>query len=134
MISLTAENVNRIFLECLFKEEEIAINVEDRVYVEAHGIMTHVGFHPGRIKEHEQEIEWMLLQLPKEFLKSVGGGWSFLNACEDVQGNQWTGLHKTMDELVCLGLATKKVMFLTPREMWAMFPGGMPYFVVLNKE
>jgi len=68
--------------------------------------------------------------LPDEFHTGKGGGWSFLDACNDRNGAQWTSLHRTMDQLVCLGHAIGAVSFCLPREMWKILPGGMPYFVV----
>jgi hypothetical protein len=29
-----------------------------------------------------------------------------------------------------LGMAVKKTVCLMPREMWKIFPGGMPYYMV----
>lgn len=122
---LTGSKVETIFLDCLFKEEEDKSN-----YVKAEGIMNTVGFHPGRLELHKEEVTELLQELPKEFLKSGGGGWSFLNACQDKHGNQWTGLHQTMEQLFLLGIALGKVAFQLPREVWSALPGGMPYLVV----
>jgi len=72
----------------------------------------------------------MLNQLPDDFKKSGGGGMSFLNICIDKEGNHWTDLHQTMDELVTMGIACQKAAFLMPREMWSVLPGGMPYVVL----
>lgn len=38
--------------------------------------------------------------------------------------------YNTIDQLLAMGIASKKAAFLMPREMWSMLPGGMPYFVV----
>lgn len=75
----------------------------------------------------------MLLQLPKEFQKGSGsgGGISFLNACNDVSGKQWTDSHQVMEQLFALGIGCNKVKCLMPREMWKVLPGGMPYYVVV---
>ena len=73
----------------------------------------------------------MLSNLPASFQKESGGGMSFLKACEDSEGNQWTGLHKIMDQLFLLGQAAGLVKCLMPREVWGMLPGGVPYYVVL---
>ncbi len=124
-MNLTAENVHKTFMNCLFKDGE---STESHTIGE--GIMTKAGFHPDRLKESEPTIMSMLLDLSSDFKKSGGGGMSFLNMCQDKDGNQWADLHQTMDELVMLGLATGKMSYLMPREMWAMFPGGMPYLVV----
>jgi hypothetical protein len=125
-INLTAKEVSETFLQCLFKNGE---NTENHIIGD--GVMIKVGFNPERLKENEPMIIKMLNDLPYEFKKSDGGGgWSFLNMCQDKYGNQWTGLHKNMDELVCLGNAIGKLSFLMPREMWSFLPGGMPYIVV----
>jgi len=55
-------------------------------------------------------------------------GWSFLQMCEDKHGQQWTGEHRAMEELVVLGQAAGFVALLAPREMWPVLPGGMPYY------
>ena len=124
-MKLTAENVNSIFMDCLFKEGEPTENL-----VKAEGVISTFGFHPGRIKKHTKEIYDMLKQLHKEFQKDSGGGMSFLNACNDKDGNQWTGLHQDMEQLVVLGIAINKVRYCLPRELWSSLPGSMPYFVV----
>jgi len=122
---LTSERVTKVFRDCLFKDDEDTSN-----HIEARGIMINVGFHPERLEEHTVEIEEMLGELPSEFQKSGGGGWSFLNACNDKYGNQWTGEQTVMEQLVLLGIATEKAKFQLPREVWSALPGGMPYFVI----
>jgi hypothetical protein len=122
---LNAERVQKIFLACLFKDGE-----DRSKYVPGPGITINVGFNPGRIEEYRAEIAEMLDELPDSFKESGGGGMSFLNACEDRHGKQWTGFHKVMEQLFQLGLATGKVACLMPREMWSSLPGGMPYYVV----
>jgi hypothetical protein len=126
---LTSENVNKTFIECLFKDDETTENV-----VKAEGITMNVGFHPERLKKNEEKIQRMLLELPSEFMKSRGGGWSFLNATNNKDGHQWANFHKTMEELLLLGLATKKVEYLMAREYWKLFPGGLPYFAVNDED
>ena len=121
---LDPQRVEAIFLDCLFQEGE---DVSNRV--EAEGMAT-VGFHPGRLEGHKAEIEALLDELPDEFKQSGGGGMSFLNACMDRHGNQWTGLHQRMEQLFLLGIAIGKAKLLVPRRMWAVLPGGMPYYVI----
>ena len=121
---LTADKVDHIFMDCLFKEEE-----ETTGYVLAEGVMCSVGFNQDRLEQHKTEIEAMLAELPINFMKSGGGGWSFLNACYDKHGNQWTGLHEVMDQLFMLGQAIGKVGCLMPRFMWTALPGMMPYYI-----
>lgn len=125
------ENLNDIFMDCLFKEEELPQNggtPEGAILVE--GITQKFGFHPGRLREHGPEIAAMLLELPDTFMKTKGGGWSFLNACMNKNGEQWTAFHPKVQELFCLGLALDICSYTLPREMWKVLPGGMPYLVV----
>lgn len=124
-MKLTSEKVHEVFMNCLFKEDESTEN-----HKIGEGVKTKVGFHPERLKESESTIVELLEELPTEFKKTGGGGWSFLNMCNDKNGNQWTGLHQSMDELVALGNATGKLSFQLPREMWDVLPGGMPYLVI----
>lgn len=125
MTHLTSENVNEIFLKCLFDKGE-----NHDKYTIGEGVKLKVGFHPGRLKENETKISEMLNELPSSFKKSGGGGWSFLNLVEDKNGKQWTDLHERADQLVALGTASGKMSYLMPRDMWRNLPGGMPYIVV----
>lgn len=124
-MQLTAENVHNTLMECLFHDGE-----DTSAHIIGEGIQKKVGFHPERLESHRDNITAMLNELPEPFHAATGGGWTFLNACNDKNGNQWTGLHATVDELVMLGNAIGKLKFLMPREMWSMFPGGMPYMVI----
>ena len=124
-MELTSENVERIFMDCLFKEGEDTSN-----YIPAEGVTTNVGFHPERIESHKDEIASMLSELPEEFKEKTGGGWTFLNAFNDKNGQQWTSLHRRMEQLFQLGIGIGKVSYLMPRDMWRIFPGGMPYLVI----
>jgi len=121
---ISAERVESIFADCFFKDGE-----DSSSYVEARGVTFTAGFQPGRLKEHEAEIVAMLEELPNRFRASGGGGWSFLNACNDRHGNQW-GEHQDVERLFMLGIATGKAKCQMPKEMWASLPGGMPYYVI----
>ena len=126
-LMLSSENVERIFLDCLFKDEEYKSKA---VIVE--GIITNFGFHPERLETHKDDIHTMLKELPNEFQQKGGGGWTFLNACNDKNGDQWTDFHKSMEQLMCLGIAIGKCKIQLPKEIWSALPGGMPYFTVLE--
>jgi hypothetical protein len=125
-MKLTAENVHHVFMDCLFDDEE-----EKKNPVIAEGITVNVGFKPDKIQKNEENIYNMLKQLPDSFQKDSGGGMSFLQACEDKEGNQWTGMHQTMQELFLLGLASGKARYCLPKDLWSALPGGMPYLMVL---
>ena len=124
-VTLNPERVNAVFMDCLFRDGE-----DTSKHVKAEGIVRNVEFHPERLESHRAEIVAMLDELPEQFQEKSGGGWSFLNACNDKHGNQWTGLHQTMEQLFQLGIGIGKVKSLIPREMWSALPGGMPYYVV----
>lgn len=127
-MELTAKIVNETFLKCLFENGE---NTDNHVIGE--GVMTKVGFNPVRLKENKKLIIKMLEELSDDFMVNGGGGMSFLNMSVDKNGNEWTGLHKTMDELVCLGNAIGRLGFVLPKELWSVLPGGMPYIVIYDK-
>jgi hypothetical protein len=57
----------------------------------------------------------------------AGGGWSFLQACVNRDGEMWTDSHRIMENLFLLGIAIEKANSLLPRELWSRLPGGVPY-------
>lgn len=115
---LTSDAVDELFKKCAG---------DDLV---ADGIVHKFSFSREQIEKHKPEIKALLAELPEPFMANKGGGWSFLNGCIDRQGDQWTGLHLTVEQLVCLGIAAGAAKW-TMKEMASMMPGGMPYFVVL---
>ena len=125
MSLINATRVEEVFFDSLFRDGEDTTN-----HVKAEGIMTNVGFHPERLNGNKAEIAAMLDNLSDMFKATGGGGMSFLEACYDKQGNQWTGMHATMEKLFLMGLATGKAKCLMPREMWGVLPGGMPYYLI----
>jgi len=131
---ISVEGLNKIFSDCLFMEEELKNdpNYEEKM-TPVEGITSNFGFHKERLLSHKEEVKKMLMQLPKTFRRSEGGGWSFLNACDDKDGNQWTGLHSNMEQLFVLGMGLGLCEYCAPKEMWAILPGGMP-FIVINEE
>jgi hypothetical protein len=133
---ISSERVSEIFHDVLYTTDEVLAvpqgdAPEGAVVVE--GVMTKFGLHPQRLESHRDEVTHMLQALPMEF-RSVavggGGGWSFLNACQDANDHQWTGMHQVMDELFVLGQGLGLVSYLMPRDMWDAMPGGMPYVMV----
>lgn len=124
-MKLTAENVHNVFIDCLFKTGENTDN-----HKIGNGILIKVGFKPEKLIEHKEDLNDFIDQIHPFFHKTVGGGWSFLNLCEDKDGNQWADLHTTVDELVCLLNATEQLSYLAPREYWRYFIGGVPYLII----
>lgn len=125
MYKLSSENVENVFADCLGE----TAGGENTITCE--GVAHSFLFMKDKLKDNAEKIYEMLLQLPEQFQKDSGGGYSFLCACNDKDGNQWTGLHLNMEKLFALGIGIEKVKCLLPREMWSVLPGGVPYYVVL---
>jgi len=129
--TLNAERVQAILRDCLYRDDEVPEDgsaPEGAVVVE--GVLRKFGLHPGRLKTHEAEVRSMLEELPDSFKVGSGGGMSFLHACNDRHGNQWTDFHRTMDELFVLGQSIGCVWYCLPRDLWGALPGGVPYLTV----
>lgn len=130
MLDLTTENVSKIFMNCLFEDEEIKGKSPDELaHVPVKGIMTNVGFHPGRLESHREEVKELLSQLPETFFKSKGGGWSFLNMAMNNKNEQW-GEQRTAEQLLLIGMGLGLAEIQLPREMWSTLPGSMPYLCI----
>ena len=129
MEELTAENVKKTILECLFTHDEMQTKDVMKEGKKVEGVVRTFVFNPDKLNKNKQKIIDMLMQLPHQFRKSQGGGWSFLNGCVDEEGNQW-GEQSTVEALMCLGIAIDKVKYCLPREAWKICYGGVPYFVI----
>ena len=121
---LSADKVTEVLTDCLYRDGEDQAGAK---LVE--GIINKYGFNPERLEKNKQKIADLLSDLPDEFKKDSGGGWSFLNACVTKDGTQW-GEHRDIENLLVLGIATEQAKYLMPRDMWGNFPGALPYFVV----
>lgn len=130
---IDSERVEDILRDCLYHDFAIADGEVPATAVIAEGILNPFGFYKPRLESHRAEVTTMLQSLPLPFRPASvggGGGWSFLNACQDANDVQWTGLHLVMDHLFVLGIALGIAEWALPRDMWKVFPGGMPYVVV----
>jgi len=73
--------VEKIFRDCLFRQEEIVDSKPTSEHIAVTGILIDkYMFHKGRIEEHTEEIQRMLEQTPESFQT----GMSFLNFCDEV--------------------------------------------------
>lgn len=117
-MQLTADNVRRIFMSCLFQEGEDTTD-----HVVGSGVMTKVGFNPQRIEAARNDVIEMVKCLPEVF---INNGMSFLQMHETAAGDHW-GEHRSIDELLCLADALGVLEYPFPREMWGILPGGVPY-------
>lgn len=122
---LTSQSIDDIMRKCLFADDEA---MDDVVKIE--GIINNYAFHRARIKENADAIGEMLGELPDGFQSQKGSGLSFLNACIDRHGNQWTDSHRQRERLFALGIAAGKARWVFRRELWNTLPGGLPYVSV----
>jgi len=131
-MKLTSKNVTDVFMDCLFTDEEAkTIDVDAGNFLKGLGVITRVGFNIERTTKHKQDVIDMLDCLPDSFKASGGGGMSFLNMCNDINDEQWTGEHRVMDQLICLAVALD-IGSLMLTELQSVLPGGVPYFVYKN--
>lgn len=123
MEKLTSQAVRDLMEKCLSdKGETQGITCVD-------GLVSNYNFKAVAIEANKDQIKELLDQLPDQFQAKKGGGWSFLNACNDYCGEQWTGFQRDMEALFCLGIAAGQAKWLM-REMADIMPGGVPYVVV----
>jgi hypothetical protein len=130
---INSQRVTDILRDCLYRPEEITGDAVPEGAIIVEGILRNFGLHPERLESHRAEVTEMLSHLPTQFRDSAhggDGGWSFLNACQDANDEQWTSFHQTMDALFVLGIGLGLAAWLLPRGMWDALPGGMPYVVV----
>lgn len=121
--TIDPNRVVEILTDCL---EESAAPIE--------AVMASYALSPAKLEKHRPEIEQMLGLLDDSFMDDAGGGMSFLNVCEDRQGNLWTGLHSTCEQLLALGQGLGLVTYPFAREMWDILPGSMPYVLVARSK
>ena len=89
-MKLTAENVEAIFYECLCDENTKSATQPYK------GVLNTASFDLAALRKRHGDIEDLLDELPDGFHADKGGGWSFLQACMDREGNQW-GLQRNVD-------------------------------------
>lgn len=143
---LTTSAVKEIALDCVIKpspSEEVMNEVKEEVnkadddkqaiiyknMVAVRGLTSTYVFDYDKVMQHKDELRTLLGELPPQFRKRVGGGWSFLMACETKDGVQWAD-HPQMEMLFVLSIAAGLAEYQTGRELWFMFPGGVPYIMV----
>lgn len=120
------ERIDDVIADCLYRPEEVPERIPPVDAVIIKGVVREFAFHPTRLASHKADIALLCDELPSEFHKSGGGGWTFLNLCMDKHGNQW-GEQISGEALVVLAIATDQGGFLLSRDMWCILPGGVPY-------
>lgn len=116
-----AELTSQAFMDCFFKEGEDTTN-----HVKVEGLTTMFGLHPERLEEKRELVTAILAELPEKFKE----GWTFLNMCVTKDGTQWTGMHRTCEQLVVMAIGLGLMEYTFPREMWQFLPGGVPYLTI----
>jgi hypothetical protein len=138
MDTINATRVTELLRACLPTSEEAAGRAPDATPAGAdlvRGVVRTYAINRERAAAHAPEVRRMLALLPDAFrARALGGGdgLSFLNMCVDRHGQQWADLHRTMEELLVLGLAVGAAEYCLGREFWSALPGGMPYVRVTN--
>jgi hypothetical protein len=127
MQKLSSEAITMLMLKVLYNSEELKEEIPKGVVL-VKGIVHDYGFHPERVKLHKPDIDALLSELPDQFFRNRGGGWSFLNACVDRHGEQW-GEQRDAESLICLGIAIGSASWLL-EDMADILPGGVPYLEV----
>ena len=126
-VSQITNSITNAICYALFKREELGDkNEPPEGAVCVMGVIHAYCFHPARLEEKREIIKEVLLQMPDNFFKGKGGGWSFLNLCMTKDGQQW-GQHNNMDDLICIAMALGYASFPLPKELWPTLPGGVPY-------
>lgn len=121
---IESEKVTETFMSLLFADEEITDNKTPKNTVVVEGLTGSFGLHAGRLQENKKAIVEWIAQLPSK----IDEGCSFLELCNDNQGNQWTSFQRTVEQLMVMGLAVGCVKCCTPRELWSILPGCVPYY------
>lgn len=122
---LNSERVEEIFSDCLCQGWD---NLNNCLAVQ--GITQSVFFHPEKIKKYKIQIEEMLDHLPDTFRGRHGT--SFLSACYDKSGIQWTESKVSMEHLFQLGIAIERIQLLGQRQAWRIFPESSPYCIIIQ--
>lgn len=140
MAPLDVEHVRELYVECTFRPED-----EPDTCVLVQGYCAVGAFHQGRLCACEPRIIALLAQLPDTFMAGwpQGGGDSLGQAHHTCDGRAWTEeysqqpMHRKfghashpVEQLLLLGLATGRVVFLIPRQYQDLLAGGMPYIVI----
>lgn len=130
---IDTKRLEEIFLDVLLNDDEVNEDKtgakEEVEMVRVEGIaVAGFGFQKQRLENHREEVKNMLEQLSDRFKE----GASFLEGCDDKNGNQWGG-HRNMEQLFCLGIGLGYAEYCLPRKIWASLPGEMPYIYIKSE-
>lgn len=126
---IDAKRINEI-LKASFIDEDYT---DETKVIPTIGVRGIVSLDPDKVMAFKEEIIDFLMQLDDKFREEVGGGYSFLAAPFDKNGEQW-GEQINANELFILGQAIGRVKLLFPSFMWSLLPGGVPYYVITKEK
>ena len=131
MVKLSSNSVGDVFRSCLFSEEELTESgLPASAMVKVEAVADTYGFSQANLETVKDNIIELLMQLSESFFKGIGDGDSFSNAVRNDRGIVWTKSQVEVDQLLALGLGIGMITYSLPRDMWAILPGGMPYFTI----
>lgn len=135
MALISEDVVHELMRACLFTDlEQMSWDDPDKPpedFVVVKGILRTFALHRGRLENIRGTVKEILLNLPRTFMKSVGGGHSFLDMPSDKEGNRW-GEQPTAEALLVLGIGLGLAEYCAPRSMWGSLPGRVPYIAVID--
>lgn len=124
-IKITAANmselVQKAFKECLFKEGE-----DFSTHVKVEGLRYTFALHPQRLEAQREVVTALLAELPAEFK----AGYTFLNLCQNKNGELWTGMHRICEQLVIMAIGLGLMEYTYSKKIWPSLPGKVPYITV----
>jgi hypothetical protein len=126
-MELTTLTLGRIAADC-----RAANDAPESQVIQVLGARFRGRFNPAKLQEHRATITDLVSQLPKEFHRDGGGGWTMLKACVRQDGVQWSDTQTAPDILACLAIAAGAAQWALPRELfdWNRLPGAMPYLII----
>lgn len=111
----------------MYRESEVVEGKPPDGAIVVEGIVNNFAYHPQRLEAARPKVAQLIREIVSdEFLKSKGGGFSFMSLCEDRSGEQW-GEHPDMETFMCLAIGLKLAGYCVPKMLWPALPGGMPY-------
>ncbi|MFP3726373.1 hypothetical protein U8V72_14390 [Priestia filamentosa] len=126
MSNLTAANVEKVFIDCLFKKEEVLRNEHKENSIVIKGVAHTFTFHPERVKQNTSKVKEFIEELPEV----IHLGMSFLQMIYSKSGEHWAE-HHHVELLMVLGLATKTLDHLIPPSELKDSSSQMPVLVAV---
>ena len=128
-MQLTAENVEKVFLDCFLKE---GYTDETKVIL-VNSVTGNFGFDPDKIEKYSEDIHDMICQLSSNF-DEKNQGYTFMNLPFKGENNEQWGEQRNGDQLMALGLVSGWMkLTLEDKRLWIALPGGVPYVYRLDK-